>query len=306
MKEVLILYYSQTGQLLEILDNIASTLSDENVTITYCEIIPEKKFPFPWKSEEFFDVFPETFLQIPAPLEAIPAEIIQKKFDLVILGYTTWYLTPSIPINSFLKSAEAKTLLADIPVITVSASRNMWIMAQEKVKRLLVANNARLVGNIALVDRSPNHISVITIVHWMMGGKKTKMFGIFPKPGVSDSDIELASRFGTPIKDALLQNEYSSLQQNLLKVEAVKIKPSLISTDIRGNMVFTKWANHLIKKEGKERKKWLVYFNYYLLFAIWAIAPLVFIVFLLTYFPMYRKIQQDKAYYSSVALKQDQ
>ena len=305
MKEILVIYYSQTGQLFDILKNIASKISGENINISYCEIIPKKKFPFPWKQEEFYGAFPETFLQIPTSLETIPQEILQKNYDLVILGYTTWYLTPSIPINSFLKSEEAKILLANTPVVTVSASRNMWIMAQEKVKKLLVANKARLVGNIALVDRNLNHISVITIVHWLMGGKKTKMLGIFPKPGVSDKDIESASRFGIPIKQALFQNEYSNLQENLLSVGAVKVDPSLIATDIRGNVVFTKWANHLIKKEGEERKKWLVYFKYYLLFAIWLIAPIVFVVFLLTYIPMYRKIQRDKAYYSSVALKQD-
>lgn len=305
MKEVLVIYYSQSGQLFDILKNIASKVSDENVNISYCEILPKKKFPFPWKQEEFYGAFPETFLQIPTPLEKLPAEILQKKYDLVILGYTTWYLTPSIPINSFLKSEEAKILLAKRPVVTVSASRNMWIMAQEKVKKLLSANNAQLVGNIALVDRNLNHISVITIVHWLMGGKKTKMLGIFPKPGVSDHDIEASSRFGVPIREALFQNKYSNLQQNLLDIGAVKVDPSLIATDIRGNVVFTKWANHLIKKEGEERKKWLVFFKYYLLFAIWLIAPIVFVVFLLTYIPMYRKIQRDKAYYSSVALKQD-
>ncbi len=305
MKEILIIYFSQTGQLFDILKNIASEISDEKVKISYYEIIPKKKFPFPWKQEEFYGAFPETFLQISTPLERVPSEILQKKYDLIILGYTTWYLTPSIPVNSFLKSEEAKTLLSNTPVVTVSASRNMWIMAQEKIKKLLVANNAKLVGNIALVDKNLNHISVITIVHWLMGGKKTKMLGVFPKPGVSDSEIEAASRFGTPIKEALVQNEYSKLQQNLLDLGAVKVDPSLIATDIRGNMVFTKWANHLIKKQGKERTKWLVYFKYYLLFAIWLIAPIVFIVFLITYIPMYRKIQREKAYYSSVALKQD-
>ena len=305
MKEVLIIYYSQTGQLLDILKNIASKLSDEKVNVSYCEIVPKKKYPFPWKQEEFYGAFPETFLQIPTELEAFPKEVLQKKYDLIILGYTVWYLTPSIPVNSFLKSTAAKTLLSNNPVITVSASRNMWIMAQEKVKKLLVKNEAKLVGNIALVDRNPNHISVITIVHWLMGGKKTKMWGVFPKPGVSDSDIENASRFGIPIKNALLHNEYATLQTNLLDESAVRVDPSLIATDIRGNMVFTKWANFLIKKEDNKRRKGLVFFKYYLLFAIWVIAPIVFIVFLLTYFPQYRKIQREKAYYSSVALKKD-
>src|SRR5690554_484064 len=254
MKEVLIVYYSQTGQLLEILKNVASTLSGENVKVSYYEISPKKDFPFPWKQEEFYGAFPETFLQIPTELNPVPSQVLQKKYDLVILGYTVWYLSPSIPINSFLKSPEAKQLLSDTPVVTLSASRNMWIMAQEKMKRLLMENKAKLVGNIALVDRNLNHISVITIVHWLMGGKKTRMMGIFPKPGVSDKDIEASARFGIPIKEALIQNNYSNLQPNLLSLEAVKVDLSLIATDIRGNIVFEKWANHLIKKKGKERE----------------------------------------------------
>lgn len=305
MKEVLIVYYSQTGQLLNILKNVASTLSGENVNVSYYEISLKKDFPFPWKQEEFYGAFPETFLQIPTELNPVPSEVLQKKYDLVILGYTVWYLTPSIPINSFLKSPEAKQLLMNTPVVTLSASRNMWIMAQEKMKKLLLDNQAKLVGNIALVDKNINHISVITIVHWLMGGKKTKMWGVFPKPGVSDSDIENASRFGMPIREALMKVDYSELQTNLLEVGAVKIDPSLIATDIRGNMVFSKWSNFLIKKEGDKRRKALVYFKYYLLFAIWLIAPIVFIVFLLTYLPKYRKIQKDISYYSSVAIKQD-
>ncbi|HBL79962.1 MAG TPA: dialkylrecorsinol condensing enzyme DarA, partial [Aequorivita sp.] len=35
MKEVLIIYYSQTGQLFDILKNIASTISVEKVNISY-------------------------------------------------------------------------------------------------------------------------------------------------------------------------------------------------------------------------------------------------------------------------------
>ncbi len=305
MKEVLIIYYSQSGQLTEILENLAAGLQDGNTNITYYRIRPETEYPFPWKAEEFYGVFPETFLQIPTALKPLPPEILNKKYHLVILGYTVWFLTPSIPINSFLKSPAARTLLTGTPVITVSANRNMWIMAQEKMKRLLNDLNAELVGNIALVDKNLNHISVITIVHWLMGGKKTRMLGIFPKPGVSDEDIASVSRYGKPIRESLTNNKYSALQENLVALGAVKVDPSLIATDIRGNLVFSKWANFLITKKGSKRRRGLVFFKYYLLFAIWLIAPIVFIVFLLTYFPRYGKIKREKAYYESVALKQD-
>lgn len=306
MKEVLVVFYSQTGQLFDIIKNIASGLEGENINITYFEIVPEKRFPFPWNKNAFFDAFPESFLQIPSPFVPPSEKILSKKYDLVILGHQVWYLSPSIPLNSFLKSSYCKTLLQNTPVITVIGARNMWIMSQEKVKKLLLACEAKLVGNIALVDRHINHISVITIVRWMMKGKKDKMWGIFPKPGVSDLDILDASKFGTPIRNSVLQNDFSNLQNSLLKLDAVVIKPFLVLADKRANLLFSKWAN-IIRKKGKagdpNRKKWLVLFNYYLLFAIWVIAPIVFIVFLLTYIPMYKKVNRDKKYYSSVHLK---
>lgn len=308
MKEVLVIYYSQTGQLHDILKNITNTLKNEDVNISYFEIVMKKPFPFPWNKNDFFDCFPESFLQIPADFVEPSTEILNKKYDLVILGHQVWYLTPSIPLNSFLKSKTAKNLLKDTPVITVIGARNMWIMAQEKVKKLLKTCEAKLVGNIALVDTHINHISVITIVHWMMKGKKNRLWGIFPKPGVSDKNILEASKFAAPIAKALKADHYSSLQDNLLKIGAVRIKPFLVLADKRANILFSKWANLIAKKghPGEDsRKIWLVLFNYYLLFAIWVIAPLVFIVFLLTYIPMYRNIKKDKKYYSSIALKEN-
>ena len=308
MKEVLILYYSQTGQLFDILKNIASKIDHTGVNITYYEIVPEEAYEFPWKKEKFYDTFPESFLQIPSKIHPPAPEILNKKYDLVILGYQVWYLTPSIPINSFLKSDSAKKLLKNTPVVTVVACRNMWIQAQEKMKKLLAANEAKLVGHIALVDKHINNISVITIAHWMFSGKKDAYLGIFPKPGVSDHDIENATRFGTPIKEALLTDNFSGLQEHLLTLDAVYINPFLVLTDERGNLLFAKWANLIIKK-GKpgnpKRLKWISIFKYYLFFAIWVIAPIVFIVFLLTYFPTYQKRSKEKKYYSSVTLKEN-
>ncbi len=308
MKEILIIHYSQTGQLTTILDNLASTLLGNNINISRYEIVPDPDYEFPWKPENFYDSFPESFLQIPQGFHPPKEDILNKKYDLVILGYQVWFLTPSIPINSFLKSEYGKKLLKNTPVVTVVACRNMWIQAQEKMKRLLVDLDAKLVGHIALVDRNINHISVLTIHYWMMTGKKERYLGILPKPGVSDKDIKETSKFGIPIKESLLSNDFSKLQKNLLKLDAVRVNPFLVRTDERGNVIFSKWANHIIKKGGPqnpERVKWIGFFKYYLQFAIWVIAPIVFVVFLLTYLPMTPKRNREKKYYSSVSLKEN-
>lgn len=263
----------------------------------------EKPFPFPWTKSEFFGVFPETFLQIPHKVNSVSKDILNENYDLIILGYQIWYLTPSLPINSFLDTPEAKQLLQNKPVITIIGCRNMWIMAQEKMKQKLKVLQANLVGNIVLADRHINHISVITISNWMFTGKKNRYLGIFPKPGVSQKDIEEAGRFGPIISEHILKNNFDGLQDALLKEKAVKIKPFLVTTDKRANIIFAKWAK-LIQSKGEKntarRAIWVKIFNYYLLFAIWIIAPIVFILFLLTYLFSVSKIKQDKLYFSSI------
>ncbi len=306
MKRVLIIYYSQSGQLTEIVNNISSTLNDEEIELDYYNIKLENEFPFPWNKSAFFDVFPESFLQKGTKLKSIPNNIINNKYDLIILGYQVWYLTPSIPITSLLKSKEGINLFKNTPVVTVIGCRNMWIMAQEKLKKLLINCDAKLVGNIALVDRHINHISVITVVQWMFTGKKNKYLGIFPKPGVSQKDIDESAKFGNVILNSVLNNNFAHLQNNLLKVNAVKINPFLVLVDKRANVLFEKWAK-LIASKGESgshnRKFWLKLFNYYLLFAIWVISPIVFILFLITYLPFMNKIDKDKKYYSSTDFK---
>jgi hypothetical protein len=300
MKNVLVIYYSQSGQLESIARNIAKPLlNSEEINVVFHEIQLEKPFPFPWDKEAFFNAFPESFLQIPTELKPIPAEIVNQKFDLILLHYQVWYLSPSIPINSFLKSSEAKILFNNTPVVTISGSRNMWVMAQEKIKVLLKNNNAQLKGNVALVDRVGNLISVITIVEWMFSGVKKKYLGIFPLPGVSEKDIFESSKFGEIINKNLQNNNFDQLQTQLLENNAVKISSYLVKVDKTANKIFNKWANFINNKK-QSRKTWLKIFNIYLWLAIWLISPIVYILHVFSYPFVINKIRKEKAYYQGV------
>jgi hypothetical protein len=283
MKNVLVIYYSQSGQLESIARNIAKPLlNSDEISVAFHEIQLENPFPFPWNNEAFFGAFPESFLQIPTALKPVPKEILDKKYDLILLNYQVWYLSPSIPINSFFKSHEAKVLLSNTPVVTISGSRNMWFMAQEKIKVLLKQNNAFLKGNIALVDRVGNLISVITIVEWMFSGIKKKYLGIFPLPGVSEKDIDESSKFGTIILSGLQKNNLDDLQDKLVENDAVRVSPYLVRVDKTGNKIFDKWSRFIITKT-ESRKTWTKVFKVYLLLAIWLISPIVYILHVLSY-----------------------
>ena len=259
MKNVLVIYYTQSGQLLEISKNVTKALENsDNVKLTYYEIKLKNEFPFPWNRENFYDAFPETFLQIPAELTDLDNPVLKEQYDLIILSYQVWYLSPSIPTNSFLKSDIAGTLLKNTPIITVIGCRNMWIQAQEKIKRLLVANKAKLVGNIALVDRHINHVSVITIVQWMFSGVKKRYLGVFPKPGVSDKDIQESTKFSNIILKNLLHTNFDSLQKELLEKKAIKIKPFLVLMDKRANVLFSKMGTFFELVGVRPRRKTIV------------------------------------------------
>src|SRR5688572_14168793 len=181
MKRILVLYYTQSGQLLSILQSLATPLIRAGHTIHFEEIQPLEKYPFPWSSYQFFNAFPEVFSQKPQPLKSLSVKATNG-YDLIIIGYQPWFLTPSRPVSSFLQSEDCKKILAEKPVITVLGCRNMWLGAQEKVKRRLRDINAKLVGHVALIDRSPNITSLITILRWMFTGNR-KPFLFFPAAG---------------------------------------------------------------------------------------------------------------------------
>ncbi|WP_448606203.1 dialkylrecorsinol condensing enzyme DarA [Paenimyroides ceti] len=301
MKNVLILYYSQSGQLKEIADSICKPfLNDNEIEVTYYQIKMQQEFPFPWNSEAFFNVFPETFQQIPQQIIPPEPEITSKKYDLILFYYQVWYLTPSLPVISFLKSNYAAQLLKDTPVITVSGSRNMWVFAQEKIKKLLAAHKAVLVGNIALTDRNINLVSVITVVDWMFSGIKRKTYGFLPLPGVSQQEITAAEKFGHLIKPYLMANYYEGLQKELVHNNAVEIRHFLVSMDKKANKMFRIWSRLILKNPSK-RKMLIRLFNYYLFIAIWLLSPIVHLIETLLYPLLYFKIRKEKKYYQGIS-----
>lgn len=301
MKQVLVIYYSQSGQLEDIAKSIAQPfLEDEKVELDFYEIKTVHSFPFPWRSAVFFDVFPETFQQIPEEIHPPAKHILEKKYDLILFHYQVWYLTPSIPINSFLKSPYAATILRGTPVVTISGSRNMWAKAQDKVKALLLQNGARLVGNIALTDRHHNMISVVTIVDWLFSGLKRRAYGIFPLPGVAEEEIKGAYKYGETIKSSMKKDNFDSLQALLLAQGAVDYKFFLVSMDKKANRMFHIWST-LILKNPKKRKLLVTSFKYYVIFAIYFLSPIVFLIELLL-FPLlyFLRIKKEKAHYQGI------
>ena len=291
-KKVLALYYSQTGQSKKILDSILGPfMNNEAMELTVEQLRPIPKFPFPWPAKDFMQVFPESVKGIPCKLAPLTLDI-HADYDLIILIWQPWYLSPSIPINTFLRSEAARPILSGKPVITITGCRNMWIMGHEDISTGLKQIGADLVGNIALVDRSPNLLSVISILRWLILGKKGRFLKFIASAGVSDQDIRSARRFGDLILTSMRLDTYHQMQKELVKLGAVRIYPSILNMEKTGKRMFKRWAAFILKKGSygsSNRTLRLTYFKYYLLVVIFLISP---VVSMLT--PLYCFLRSDK------------
>lgn len=296
-KKVLVLYYSQSGQLGEIIQNLTEPLSAAGNTIEVVRIQPVEPYPFPWTGKSFFGVMPDCVLHVPTQLQ--PFQLKESAYDLVVLGYQAWFLSPSIPFNSILNDTKVKAILPNTPVITITGARNMWISALEDIKKILKANSARLVGNIVLVDKHHNLVSFITIFHWMFRGKKERYLNVFPKPGVSDLDIEEVKTYGVTVQKHLESSQWNDLQPALVKQEAVVVKYNLMFIESKAKRIFGIWAKLISKR--KKRTAWLVAFKYYLLIALFIAAPIILTVDAIFFKPFLAgRIKRQKQYYLDV------
>jgi hypothetical protein len=284
-KKVLAVYYSQSGQLKDITDNFCAPLIAAGISVEKVRITLQQDYALPWTADSFFSVMPDCVLGVPAPIN--PFVLQESSYDLIILGYQAWFLSPSIPFNSFAHHPVIQQVLKNTPVITITGARNMWVSAYKGVKKILGAAGARPVGTIALVDRHPNLISFMTIFHWMLHNKKDRYLGIFPKPGVSDEDIINTQVFGTIVIPHLQNDDWIGLQDELLKKKAVDLKYHLMFIESKASAMFKGWANLISKKENKG--PWLSAFKYYLLFSLFIAAPIVYVIDLLVFKPFLSK-----------------
>ncbi len=298
---ILVIYYSQTGQLKHILNSILSLLSSK-CNIDFVPIVPKKKFPFPWSNLTFFDCMPECVLQIPEEIEDMT--IPDKEYDLVVLGYQPWFLSPSIPFTSFLESKYA-SVLNNKKVITVIGSRNMWLNAQEKIKEKLISLNAQLVGNIVFRDKNPNLTSILTVIRWSFKGKK-EAGKFLPEAGVSMNDIQEASNYGPIIFSHVADSEH--LHEKLLDQGSVFLSPALIILEKRGITNFRKFAG-FIRKKGERgnlnRQSRVKLFNRLLLIGVFILSPISAISAKLSVLFNKKSLEKEVAYFKSIGYKQN-
>lgn len=289
--KIVVFYYSQTGQALKAAKSIVSTMADTDVV--FKAIVPQRHYPFPWGRKAFFNVFPETRLGLP------PSGVEQMDFsdvadaDLVMIAGQSWFLSPSLPLQSFFSDEQVKQYLLGRNILFVNACRNMWLMTSRKIQNCIRTMSARLVGQIVLQDEASNLVSAVTIVRWLLDGKKTAT-RFFPAAGISRVTLNEASRFGTIIEKTWHENAINDLQRRLMAAGAIHYKPSVLFLEKAGYRMFGLWAKFIRQRgdiDSPRRQGRLTIFYYYLIFVLFVLSPFAQLFFWFTY-PLHRVSEQ--------------
>lgn len=253
-KRVLVVYYSQTTQLENVLKTMLRPLMEsETIELTMAPLSSGETFSFPWSFWKFFDAFPESVYCDPLP--NLPLNLPNpENFDLIILGYQPWFLSPSLPICAFMKSDYAKTILKNKPVITVIGCRNMWIEGQKAMKELIAECGGQLIDNVVLSDQSGPLESFITTPRWMLTGARDPFWGL-SAAGISDEVIARSERFGKAMVQGLLRDAELKREPMLCGLGAVCVDPRFIASEKIGKRSFRIWGK-LIRAFGK-RGSWI-------------------------------------------------
>src|SRR5690625_2226417 len=295
--KILVIHYSQTGQLTEIVDKFSAALN--NFDIDYIKFDAKEAYPFPWTMESFMNVMPESVLEIPVALNALHFK--HEQYDWVILAYQPWFLSPSLPVTSLFQSINFRDRVKNAKFITLVGARNMWLNAHDSIQSYINSVQGKHMGNIVFQDRHSNLPSAISIVHWMLKGKKERKWKIFPKPGISSEDIASAQNYGEIFNQHLESSDLSNLQDKFISAGGASISTPILFIEMRAKKLFKIWANIIIKKGNtdKKRKIWVHIFKYYLIFALFFLSPIVlllFYIFLKPFSPI--KIKKLKYHYS--------
>jgi menaquinone-dependent protoporphyrinogen IX oxidase len=152
---VLLLYYTYTGQALKVLDAAGEAFRERGCDVRKAQIeLTDQRYADRFSRFPMRRVWPDMLSVLPAQLRhatgeiRIPDEVRNADYDLICVGSPTWWRTTNLPMRSFLKSDQARKLLAGKPFTTFVVCRRYWRENIKTVRKLGEKRGGRYVGGL--------------------------------------------------------------------------------------------------------------------------------------------------------------
>ena len=148
--------------------------------------------------------------------------------EVVILAYQVWYLAPSLPIRSLVKTHPES--VRNREVVSLIACRNMWYSAAIEMAGLLRTAGARSVEVVAATDTRRQSTSLVTTLRWLLTGSR-EPFLWFGRAGVGDAELARVASAGRCVAES-----------GQCPQSAAPVVPSLAAADLLAGTVFRRWG----------------------------------------------------------------
>ena len=203
-KRILILYYSFTKQTLRVAEAMAERFREHDCEVVLSPIRltdPQYEMNFPWT------FWPKLLGMIWPQLRGqtgtiqVDAENLHGDYDLICIGSPTWWMHPALPVVSFLKSEDARQLIAGRRFAVFSVCRAFWWWNARKVAKLAERMGGEFVSRAAFVFEGNQVRSMLSFINYLSHGEDRERFWgcrIYPF-GVTSEGLKKAQSFATEL-----------------------------------------------------------------------------------------------------------
>ncbi|BDD84038.1 hypothetical protein TPB0596_38010 [Tsukamurella pulmonis] len=200
---VLLLYYSFTGQAERLLEAAGAEFAERGweVVPARIELIDPRYAPrlahFPlrrvWRT--MLSLVPAQARGVTAAVR-VPPQAFEGRYDLICLGSPTWWDRASIPMRSFLASADARRVLAGRPFAVFIACRDRWKGNLAEVRRLAEWQGGRYAGQVHTAYPGNQLTSMLSLTSFLGSGEQRERYlGIaMPTTNAQPAHLDSARR----------------------------------------------------------------------------------------------------------------
>jgi menaquinone-dependent protoporphyrinogen IX oxidase len=209
---VLLLYYSYTGQSRKVLEAAGEVFRDRGCEVHQAEIeFTDRRFAQRFSRFPMRRVWPDMLSVLPAQIRRasgeirIPDAVRDADYDLVCIGSPTWWRTASMPMRSFLISAEARNLLGGKPFAVFVVCRRYWRENLTAVRKLAEKRGGRYVDGVHFAYPGDQLRSMLSLTSYLGTGEyRDRYLGVsIPATNVQPEQLEHTRNFASSLVDRL-------------------------------------------------------------------------------------------------------
>ncbi|HEY1440718.1 MAG TPA: flavodoxin family protein [Mycobacterium sp.] len=209
---ILLLYYTYTGQALKVLEAAGDVFRDRGCEVQKAKIeFTDRRFAERFSRFPMRSVWPDMLSVLPAQMRhasgdiRTPDGVRDGNYDLVCIGSPTWWRTTSMPMRSFLKSDEARKLLAGKSFAVFVVCRRYWRENFAAVRKLAEMQGGRYVDGVHFAYPGDQLRSMLSLTSYLGTGEyRDRYLGVrIPATNVQPEQVEETRKFASALADRL-------------------------------------------------------------------------------------------------------